>query len=45
MIDTRGVERARAANDPVDFVAFLQQQISQITAILAGNAGDERPFH
>ena len=40
MIDARSVERAGAANDAVDFVAFLQQQISQITSVLAGDAGD-----
>ena len=45
MIDARGVERAGATNDPVDFVAFLQQQIGQITSVLAGDAGDQRPFH
>jgi hypothetical protein len=45
MINARSVEGARAANDPVDFVAFLQQQISQITSVLAGDARDQRPFH
>ena len=45
MINARSVERAGAANDPVDFVAFLQQQISQITSVLAGDAGDQCPFH
>ena len=45
MINSRGVKRAGAANNPVDFVAFLKQQISQITSVLAGDAGDERRFH
>jgi hypothetical protein len=45
MIDPRSVEGAGAANDAVDFVAFLKQQISQITSVLAGNASDQRPFH
>ena len=45
MIDTRGVECARATNDPMDFVAFLEQQIGEITAILSGNAGNERLLH
>ena len=40
MIDARSVECAGATNDPVDFVAFLQQQISQITSVLASDAGD-----
>jgi hypothetical protein len=29
----------------VNFVAFLQQQICQITSVLAGNAGDQCLFH
>src|SRR5262249_25706517 len=45
MINAGSVERARASNDPVDFVTFLQQQISQITSVLPGDAGDQRPFH
>src|SRR6266550_2510345 len=45
MVNARSVERAGASDDPVDFVAFFQQQISQITSVLAGNAGDQRPFH
>ena len=45
MIDARSVECAGPANDPVDFVAFLKQQISQIASVLAGDAGDECPLH
>ena len=45
MINPRRVKRARAANDPVDFVAFFQKQIGEITSVLAGNAGDQRFFH
>jgi hypothetical protein len=29
----------------VDFVAFLQQQISQIASVLTSDAGDQCPFH
>jgi hypothetical protein len=29
----------------VDLVSFLQQQISEITSVLASDAGDQRPFH
>jgi hypothetical protein len=29
----------------VDFVAFLQQQISEVTSVLASDTGDQRPFH
>ena len=45
MIDARCVESARAANYAVNFVAFLDQQIGQIAAVLAGDARDERFFH
>ncbi len=45
MIDARSVKRARAPDDPVDFVAFLEQQIGQVAAVLAGDARDERFFH
>src|SRR6266480_6911380 len=45
MINARGVKRAGAANNPVDFVALVKQQISQITSVLAGDAGDERHLH
>ena len=45
MIDTRSIERARAANDPVHFVTFLKEQIGEVTAILPGYAGNERPLH
>ena len=45
MIDPRRVKRARAANDPVDFVAFFQQKICEITSVLTSNPGDEGFFH
>src|SRR4026209_307513 len=45
MIDPRGVEGAGAANNSVHFVAFFQQQIGQVTSVLAGYAGDERLLH
>src|SRR5882724_1049017 len=45
MINSRGVKRAGAADNPVNFIPFLKQQIGQITSILASNAGDERPLH
>jgi hypothetical protein len=45
MINAGSVECAGAANDAVDFVALLQEQFSQITAILACDAGDQRAFH
>jgi hypothetical protein len=45
MINARRVKRAGASNDPVDFVAFLKQQIRKITSILARDACDECLFH
>jgi hypothetical protein len=45
MIDARSVERARAADDAMNFVAFLDQQIGQVAAVLARDARDERFFH
>ena len=45
MINARGVKCAGAANNPVDFVTFLKQQIGQITSVLTGDAGDQRSFH
>src|SRR6266480_3491958 len=45
MIDPRSIEGARAANDPVDFVALFEQEIGEITSILACDPGNERFFH
>src|SRR5205807_424873 len=44
-IEPFGVERAGAADDPVDLVALGQQQLGQVRAVLAGDAGDERALH
>src|SRR5262249_34391382 len=43
--DTAAVERGRAANDAVNLVAFFEEKLGQIGAILARDAGDERAFH
>ena len=45
MVNAGSVERAGAANDAVDLVAFFQQQFGQITSVLAGDAGDQRFLH
>ncbi len=42
VIDSRGVERARPPDKPVDRVAFGQQKLGQVGAVLAGNSGDQR---
>src|SRR5205807_4022163 len=41
MIDARGVEGASPSNYSMHLVAFSQQEISQITSILAGDPGDQ----
>ena len=40
VVDAAGVEGAGAADDAVDFVAFGEQELGQIGAVLAGDAGD-----
>ena len=39
-LDPRRVETAGAADQAVDLVALGQQQLAQVAAVLAGNAGD-----
>ena len=41
VIDARRVERAGAPNDAVNFVAFFEEQISEVAAILPGDPGDQ----
>ena len=45
MGDALAVIDGGAADDAVDVVALFQQELSQIAAVLAGNAGDECFFH
>src|SRR5207253_10370064 len=45
MIDAGGVEGARPPDYSVNLVAFFQQQIGQITSILAGDPGDQGALH
>jgi hypothetical protein len=45
VIDPMRVERARTPDDPVDLIAFAEQQFSEIRAVLAGNTSDKRFFH
>ncbi len=42
VVDPRRVERARAADHPVHLVVLLEQDLREIRAVLAGDAGDER---
>jgi hypothetical protein len=44
VVDAVSVEQAGAALDPVYFIAFVQQQLGQVSAILSGDAGDQSDF-
>ena len=44
MIDAVGIKQRGAALDAVHDVALLQQKFSQISAVLASDAGDECNF-
>ena len=41
MIDAVGVEQRGAPFDAVDFVAFFQQKLGQVGAVLSGHPGDQ----
>ncbi len=45
MVDACRVEGAGAADNAVHFVVLLEQQIGQVAAILAGDAGDQCFLH
>ena len=45
MVDPAGVEGAGAPDQAVDLVALRQQELGQVGAVLAGDAGDERVLH
>ena len=40
VVDAVGVEQRRAALDAVDLVAFAEQKLGEVGAVLAGDAGD-----
>src|SRR5437667_11527426 len=42
MLDARTEQIARAPLDPVDRIAFLQEQLGQIRTVLSGNSRDQR---
>ena len=44
MIDARAIERRSAANQPVDFVALLEQELRQVAAVLPRDSRDESDF-
>jgi len=45
VVDPRRIERAGAADDAVDFVAFGKKKVGQIGSVLSGDSGDECFFH
>src|SRR5262249_15303963 len=45
MGDALEVLGARTANDAVDLIALVEEQIGQIAAVLARDAGDDGFFH
>ena len=45
VVNPVGVEQRGAAFDAVHCVAFVQQQFCQVSAVLAGHAGDQCSFH
>lgn len=44
VFDAAGVEGRRTALDAVDDIALIEQQLSQVSTILAGDAGNEGYF-
>ena len=44
VIDAVGVEERRAPLDAVDDVALAEEELGEVGAVLAGDAGDERDF-
>jgi len=44
MLDARAQQVAGAADDSVDRVAFLQEQLGEIGAVLSSDAGNQRSF-
>jgi len=45
VVDAGGVESARAADDPMDLVAFVKKKVGEVAAVLACDACDECFFH
>ena len=43
MVDAPGVEGARPADEAVDLVALVQQQLGEVRAVLAGDPSDQGP--
>ena len=44
VIDAIGVEQRRPALDAVNFIAFVEQKLGEIGAVLTGNTGNQSYF-
>jgi hypothetical protein len=44
-IDSAGIERARAPDNPIYFIPFLEEEFRQIRPVLTGDTGDQRFLH
>ena len=44
VINAIGIEKRRTALDAVNFIAFVQKKLSEVSTVLAGNAGNESNF-
>src|ERR1700693_3429226 len=44
VLEAPGVERARAADDPVHLVAPRQQELRKVRPVLPGDSRDQRPL-
>jgi hypothetical protein len=45
VVHALGVEQRRPPLDAVNLVALVEQELGQVAAVLAGDAGDEGFFH
>ena len=45
MVDAVGVEQRGASLDAVDLIALAEEELGEVGAVLADDAGDERALH
>jgi len=45
MVDSAGIKGTASTDDAVDLISFFKEKFGEITAVLAGYAGDECFFH
>lgn len=44
-VDTTGIEKRSATLETVDFVSLLEEEFCEVSAVLAGDSGNEGFFH